>query len=352
MSLTRNEIIEVLKSPVAYEGTSFSDADNSLFTAATATARALFNNTVYQRGVIEFSSHCRKNCHYCGLRNSNTDLLRYRLTHDEVMQAVEIAAGMGMGTIVLQAGEDEDVNPHFIYTIVRAIKEKYNLAVTLSLGDHPDDVYRLWRDSGADRYLLKIETTDTDLHSLYRPGQHLYDRLNRIESLQRLGYETGSGIIVGLPGMTEETLTDDLLLLRTMGLDMIACGPFIPHPQTPLRHAAQGTLVESLRVTALLRLLNPATNIPATSALDSLRSVRNNDGRIHALNAGANVIMPSITPDEVRSQYSIYPGKNDPALTQNSAVKLLQSKVQQAGFTLSSQAGSSMRRTFRAQPAI
>ncbi|MEZ0576211.1 [FeFe] hydrogenase H-cluster radical SAM maturase HydE [Halodesulfovibrio aestuarii] len=351
MSLTRNEIIEILKNPVA-ESTSFSDVDNSLFTAATATARALFNNTVYQRGIIEFSSYCRKNCHYCGLRNKNTDLVRYRLTHDEIMQAVDNAASIGMGTIVLQAGEDEDVNPHFIYTIVRSIKEKYNLAVTLSIGDHPDDVYRLWRDSGADRYLLKIETTDTDLHSLYRPGQQLYDRLNRIESLQRLGYEVGSGIIIGLPGMTEENLTDDLLLLSTMGLDMIACGPFIPHPQTPLRHAKQGSLVESLRVTALLRLLNPAANIPATSALDSLPSGCNNNGRIMGLNAGANVIMPSITPDEVRSRYSIYPGKNSPASTQHSAVKQLQSKVQQAGFTLSSQAGSSMRRTFGTQSAI
>ncbi|OBQ56831.1 [FeFe] hydrogenase H-cluster radical SAM maturase HydE [Halodesulfovibrio spirochaetisodalis] len=352
MSLTRNEIIEILKSPVAQEGTSFSDTDNSLFTAATATARALFNSTVFQRGLIEFSSYCRKNCHYCGLRSSNTELLRYRLTHDEIMQAVDNAHALGMGTIVLQAGEDEDVNPHFVYTVVRAIKEKYNLAVTLSLGDHPDDVYRLWRDSGADRYLLKIETSDSDLYSLYRPGEHLYDRLNRIETLQRLGYETCSGIIIGLPGMTAETLTDDLLLLSSMGLDMIACGPFIPHPQTPLRHAEQGRLVESLRVTALLRLANPAANIPAISALDSLSIIKKNEGRVLALNAGANVIMPSITPDDVRSRYAIYPGKNDPACTGHAAVKQLQHQVQQAGFTLSSQAGSSMRRTFRAQPAI
>ena len=352
MSLTRNEIIEILKNPAEIEGDSFCEADNSLFTAATATARALFNSTVYQRGVIEFSSHCRKNCHYCGLRNANTDLKRYRMTFDEIMQAVDNAAALGMGTIVLQAGEDEEINPHFVYTVVRAIKEKYNLAVTLSLGDHPDDVYRLWKDSGADRYLLKIETTDADLHSLYRPGQIVYDRLNRIETLMRLGYETGSGIITGLPGMTAETLTDDLLLLSTMGLDMLACGPFIPHPQTPLGCAQEGNLIDSLRVTAILRLCNPATNIPATSALDSLKHSARKGDRILALNAGANVIMPSITPDGVRSDYSIYPGKNDPVASQNVAVKDLQQRVLQAGFSLSSQAGSSMRRTFRAQPAI
>ena len=349
MSLTRNEIIEILENPTTCENAPFSEADNSLFTAATATARALFNSTVYQRGVIEFSSYCRKNCHYCGLRNANKELTRYRLTFDEIMQAVDNAAAMGMGTIVLQAGEDEEINPHTIYTIVRAIKDKYNLAVTLSLGDHPDDVYRLWRDSGADRYLLKIETTDTDLHSLYRPGQQVYDRLNRIETLQRLGYETGSGIITGLPGMTSETLADDLLLLSTMGLGMIATGPFIPHPDTPLGKAEEGNLLESLRVTAILRLSNPAVNIPATSALDSLHSAKQKGGRVLALNAGANVIMPSITPDSVSSDYSIYPGKTNPIATHNAAVRQLQHCVQQAGFSLSSQAGSSMRRTFTTQ---
>lgn len=351
MALTRNEIIEILTHP-APEGTSFSKTDSSLFTAATATARALFNNTVYQRGVIELSSHCRKNCHYCGLRTANTELKRYRLTVDEIMEAVDDAAALGMGTIVLQAGEDEDINPHTIYTIVRAIKDKYSMAVTLSFGDHPDDVYRLWRDSGADRYLLKIETTDADLHSLYRPGQIVYDRLNRIETLMRLGYETGSGIISGLPGMTAETLTDDLLLLSSMGLDMIACGPFIPHPNTPLSMATEGSLIESLRITAMLRLANPAINIPATSALDALKSAKVSGGRVLALNAGANVIMPSITPDSVRRDYAIYPGKNTAEANKHVAVKQLQHKVQQAGFSLSSQAGSSMRRTFLSQPAV
>ena len=352
MSLPRNEIIEILNQPNDAQSSCFYEADTSLFTAAAATTRALFNETVYQRGVIEFSSYCRKNCHYCGLRNANSALKRYRMTFDEIMQAVDNAAALGMGTIVLQAGEDDEVNPHFVYTVVRAIKEKYPLAVTLSLGDHPDDVYRLWKDSGADRYLLKIETTDANLHSLYRPGQIVYDRLNRIETLMRLGYETGSGIITGLPGMTPETLTDDLLLLNSMGLDMLACGPFIPHPQTPLCSAPEGTLIDSLRVTAILRLCNPAINIPATSALDSLTTSARKGDRILALNAGANVIMPSITPDTVRSGYSIYPGKNDPSASQHAAVKDLQHRVQQAGFTLSSQVGSSMRRTFNAQPAM
>lgn len=316
--MTSNEIINILSAPDV----------GSLYADARAVADRVFGKSVYVRGVVEFSNHCKKNCHYCGLRAANTGLERFRLLAADITSAAALAVKLGAGTVVLQSGEDTACDAEFVGNLVRAIKDTHDVAITLSVGDHDRDTYAYWRECGADRYLLKIETTDDELHERLRPGSTVKDRLARVEILQKLGYETGSGIIVGLPGMTDAIIAKDLQLLSSLGLGMIAAGPFIPHPQTPLAAPVNADIEKSLRVTAILRLLNNGANIPATSALDALVP----DGRVRGLAAGANVIMPSVTPDDVRGGYSIYPGKNTAGKDVQDAVQGLMKRLAEAGY--------------------
>lgn len=323
----------------------------SLLGEARSVRSRIFGNEVFLRGVIEFSSHCRQQCQYCGLRAGNSRLERFRLTQDEILEAAEHAAVCGVGTVVLQAGEDvipaggyhdgcksgDGFDPAAIAACVQSIKKRYSVAVTLSLGVQSEDVYRLWRDAGADRYLLKLETTDQALHARLRPGRSVAERLNHLAILQRLGFETGSGIITGLPGMTPAILARDIMALSAMGLDMLAAGPFIPHADTPLHDCPGGQFEEALVVTAILRLLNGGANIPATSALDVLAA----NGRECGLWAGANVVMPSVTPDQVRRGYAIYPGKNAAGTTVHRTLQRILSRLNDAGYTPSASKGNS-----------
>ncbi|SKA79904.1 [FeFe] hydrogenase H-cluster radical SAM maturase HydE [Desulfobaculum bizertense] len=313
--------------------------DSELFAQADAEKTRVFGRDIFLRGIVEFSNHCRNRCQYCGLRAPNTELTRYRISRDDILLATRSIADMGLGTVVLQSGDDFHFSAEEIGGIIRQIKAERDIAVTLSLGDRSREEFALWRDCGADRYLLKIETTALDLFRRCRPGARFDERLRRIESLQELGYEVGSGIITGLPGMTHTILAQDILQLSKMGLDMIAAGPFVPHPQTPFANEAPGDVDESNRVTALLRLLNPGTNIPATSALDALRP----GSRIAALKMGCNVVMPSFTPQSVRAAYNIYPGKNmipSPALQ---IVESVRSAISELGLVPSTSQGFSRR---------
>lgn len=327
MIMQPSEIRDALLAPQA----------DALFAEARTLRDSVFGREVFQRGVVEFTNHCRKNCHYCGLRNANTALQRFRLDADAILQAARTAVELGMGTVVLQSGEEETIAIRPIGYLIGQIKQMGDISITLSLGDHDEDAYRYWHDCGADRYLLKMETFNPELHARLRPGQSVRERLNRVEMLCRIGYETGSGIITGLPGMTTDILAEDLRLLSGLPLDMIAVGPFIPHPQTPLKEAAPGLMEESLRATALLRLMNPAANIPATSALDALSA----HGREQGLNAGANVVMPSVTPEPVRAGYNIYPGKNAAPEPVRLIVGRLQQRLRDAGYEPSSSRGES-----------
>lgn len=332
--MQRHDILDMLKT---------SDGEALFFCAATARDH-VFGREVFQRGVIEFSNHCRKNCLYCGLRNANVDIARFSLNEDAILLAARTVVDTGMGTVVLQAGEMSQSDPEYVGvvgTVVRRIKAVADVSVTLSLGDFDEDTYRFWRDCGADRYLLKMETFNPDLHARLRPGQSVKERLKRVETLCRIGYETGSGIITGLPGMTPEMIAEDILQLSRLPLDMIAVGPFIPHPATPLHDAPPGDTDEALRVTAILRLMHPFANIPATSALDALTE----DGRERGLRAGANVIMPSVTPEAVRAEYNIYPGKNSSHDPVRLTIGRLQSRLRDAGYTPSSARGISPART-------
>lgn len=311
--------------------------DAALFAEADRVRRDVFGQEVFLRGVVELANVCAKHCLYCGLRAPNAAPARYRLSTGDVLAAAALAKEHGMGTLVLQSGDDPALERDLVGGLVREIKTRFGLAVTLSLGDRNYEDLRHFRACGADRYLLKIETADQALHERLRPGERLKNRLVRLSWLKDLGFEVGSGIIVGLPGMDGLLLARDLLALTALNLEMLAAGPFVPHPQTPLGKAPACDVNLSLRATAVLRLLNPQANIPATSALDALDP----HGRKRALRAGCNVVMPSLTPEAVRRDYSIYPGKN--ALAVREGIDRLKAAIQDLGLVASASPGFSPR---------
>jgi len=277
----------------------------ALFRAADAVRRAGVGEAAHLRAIIEFSSHCRENCLYCGLRRDNRSLPRYRLTEKEILSSVDKAASMGFRTVVLQSGEDPFYSAARIAGLIEQIKGRYGLAVTLSLGRRTREEYRIWREAGADRYLLKHETADERLFRQIKPGGNLEDRLQCLHWLKDLGYQTGSGNMVGLPGQNLDTLAKDIMLLRHLEVDMAGIGPFLPPPATPLGGVPAGGLLLTLKTLAVTRLCLPRAHLPATTALGALAP----GGRKLALNCGANVIMPNLTPPGVRDKYLIYPQK-------------------------------------------
>jgi biotin synthase len=313
--------------------------DRWLFSQADEVRKASFGNRVYLRGVVEFSNYCTRNCLYCGLRKSNRTITRYRLEIDQILLAASLVSEMEIGTVVLQSGDDPWYGKEYVGKIVREIKSLHDVAVTLSLGDRSDEEYRYWKDCGANRYLLKIETFDKGLHEKLRPEQTLERRLDRLDSLKKLGYEVGSGTIIGLPGMDTKLLAKDISALAQLELDMVAVGPFVPHPGSPLSNEPAGSLLLSYRALAILRLLNPWANIPATSSLAAL--VEN--GKATALRSGANVVMPSITPEGVRASYNIYPGKNTTFLHAREEVEAVKSLIYGCKLVPSPSRGSCMR---------
>lgn len=284
---------------------------DALLARADATRREAVGDVVHLRGLVEFSNVCVRNCLYCGLRAENRQTVRYRLTVDEVLAAAQRAVTDGADTIVLQGGEVPGAHVEEIARMTARIKDTTGAAVTLSLGEHPTSAYRQWRQAGADRYLIKHETADPALYARLHPGDTLAARLDAIARLQDLGFMTGSGFIIGLPGQTLETLAEDIRLVKTLGVEMCGAGPFIPQTQTPLARAPRGSAEQTLRVTAALRLCVPGLHIPATTALATLDPAA---GQLRALMAGANVLMPGYTPEHRRRDYRIYDGKHAVAM--------------------------------------
>ena len=314
--------------------------DPGLFSAADALTRQNFGNEVFLRGVIEFSNHCEKNCRYCGLRRGNRRLARYRLDVEAILACVGLARDLQLGTVVVQSGDDFAYTREDIGRIVTGAKEIADVAVTLSLGDRPEADFAYWHALGANRYLLKVETFDEALYARCRPGLVLADRLSRLDALRKAGYEVGSGIITDLPGMTPEILAKDLLRLSDLDLDMLAVGPFVPNPDTPYGDEASGSILTAFRAMAILRLLNPLANIPSTSALNALR-----DGaREQGLTVGANVVMPSLTPETVSGDYAIYPGKNAFRADAAARVAAVRRAIERVGLVPSTARGNSKRK--------
>ena len=313
--------------------------DTELYSKADSLREDYFGREVYLRAIVEFSNICNKKCNYCGLRAPNLKVSRYRMDADSIIESARLAADAGARTIVLQSGDDFSYSPAQVEDIIAGIKESHDVAVTLSLGDRSAGEYEHWFNCGADRCLLKLETTAPDIYKKIRCGEDFHQRMELLRDLQEIGYEVGSGIIVGLPDYTVDQLADDLLFLSDLGLDMIAAGPFIPHPDTPFSSAGTGDIDLSFRFTALARLLNPLSNIPATSALDSFDS----EGREKGLQRGCNVIMPSVTPAAKRKDYNIYPGKNSVSVDVADTVSRAEELIRALGFVPSATKGSSRR---------
>ncbi len=275
-----------------------------LFKAADRVRRQFVGDAVHLRAIIEFSNHCRHNCCYCGLRRDNSAIERYRLEADTIIEFAQNAKKMGYKTVVLQSGEDMSFTLDKFAGIIRRIKE-LDLAITLSIGERSYDEYKAYREAGADRYLLRIETTNRELYHRYDPGMDYDNRLRCLKDLKSLGYELGTGCLIGLPGQTLQDLAGDILFFGEIDADMVGMGPFIANPDTPLSDAEGGTFLTAMKMLAVTRLLMPDINIPATTAMETL----NPQGRIIALQSGANVVMPNVTEGDYRKKYLLYPGK-------------------------------------------
>ena len=313
-SLSRGELIELL---------SDDGCNKALFAAADDVRRRYVGDGIHLRALIEFSNICRNNCCYCGLRRDNRNIKRYRIDADTIFNLAAYAArNMGLKTIVLQSGEDMFFDRDKLCDIIRRIKT-LDVALTLSIGEKTAAEYKAYKTAGADRFLLRIETTDRDLYHRLDPGMNWQNRRRCLADIAAAGLEVGSGVMVGLPGQTIESLADDILFFREINADMIGIGPFIPHPDTPLKDAAGGTLEMSLKVMALTRLLLPDINIPATTAMETLAP----DGQTKALQAGANVIMPNVTLTQYRRHYELYPGKSTTNYTPDESLKVLRDKI-------------------------
>ncbi len=254
------------------------------------------------RGIVEFSNYCDNTCKYCGLNKTNRNLERYKLTDNQIINCVEQIAGARIGTVVLQSGEQADLDAEWLAGIIREIKTRFDIAVTLSVGEKPFENYALWKQAGADRYLLKIETTNRQLYNNLHPQMSFDNRIRCSRDLRTLGYQTGSGNIIGLPGQTVSDIADDILFFAGEQFDMLGIGPLIPHPATEPSDCPPGNIELVLKTIAVTRIVTKNTHIPATTAVGS---VNGSDYRKPALTAGANVIMPNFTPVPWRQLYEI-----------------------------------------------
>ncbi|KAF2958937.1 [FeFe] hydrogenase H-cluster radical SAM maturase HydE [Thermotoga sp. Ku-13t] len=280
------------------------ELNEKLFALADEVRQKYLGKQVYLRGIIEFSNYCRNDCLYCGIRASNKNVKRYRMSIDEIVERAKLIAEMGIKTVVLQSGEDPYYTTEMIGEMIQRIK-RLNVAITLSIGERDFEEYEYWKNLGADRYLMRHETADEQLYEKLHPNDSFQIRKSHLIRLKQLGYETGAGSMVGLPGQNDVALAKDVLFVYELDADMVGIGPFIPHPDTPLRDSKAGDLTKVLKLIALTRLFLPDANIPATTALGTIHPF----GRQLALKCGANVIMPNFTPSPYRSHYTLYPNK-------------------------------------------
>lgn len=315
---------------------------------ADATRRACVGDAVHLRGLIEISNYCQANCAYCGIRAGNTAVPRYRMEIPEIVARVKLAESLGYGTVVLQSGESPARMPGvWVTELVREIRKNSPLAITLSLGERPDTDYAAWKEAGVNRFLLRFETSNPELFARIHPGHPgLETRLDALRRLRNLGYELGSGIMIGIPGQTWNDLAADIEMFRTLNLDMIGVGPFLPHADTPLGRdflaAAQPTEVPNdepttLKVVALTRLARPYANIPGTTALAAIDAV---SGYERGLSSGANVIMPNLTPANYRELYAIYPAKTRTADAAETFDARLKARILALGRTIGTGPGN------------
>ncbi len=281
--------------------------DEYLAEKARAVREKYYGKAVYMRGLIEFTNYCKNNCYYCGIRRGNRNCQRYRLSEEDIIACCDMGYGLGFRTFVLQGGEDPYYTDELMVTIIRAIKEAHpDCAVTLSIGEREKESYQRMFDAGADRYLLRHETADRQHYGMLHPAELSFEhRMQCLCDLKEIGYQVGTGMMVGSPYQTTEHLVKDLRFLKDFSPEMVGMGPFIPHHDTQFADCAAGTVGMTVRLLSVIRLLLPDVLLPATTALGTIDPI----GREKGLLAGANVIMPNLSPADVRSKYLLYDNK-------------------------------------------
>jgi len=304
--------------------------DAALMKAADEVRRAHYGDRVYLRGLIEISSYCKNNCLYCGLRAGNRNAERYRLREEQILSCCEEGYELGYRTFVLQGGEDPYFTDEMICEIVRQIKKRYpDCAVTLSLGEKPRESYEKYHEAGADRYLLRHETADAEHYAKLHPGDmSLENRKRCLYDLKEIGFQVGSGFMVGSPYQTTENLIADLRFLQRLQPDMIGIGPYITHKDTPFKDQQGGSLELSLRMLSILRLMFPYALLPSTTALGTIDPM----GRELGLKAGGNVVMPNLSPTDVREKYAIYDNKICTGEESAQCRRCLEMRIESAGY--------------------
>ena len=297
---------------------------------AVRTAREQFGLGIYIRGLIEVSSYCRCDCLYCGLRRSNRSAERYRLTHDEIMACCREGYKLGFRTFVLQGGEDGTHTDAWLENLVRDIRQTYpDVAITLSLGERSEESYKLLYEAGANRYLLRHEAANAELYDALHPtAKGLRNRLECLEALKRTGYQVGMGMMIGVKGQTIDDIVEDLQLIGRMKPEMVGIGPFMPHSSTPLGGEPAGDLRLTLAVVAVTRLMLPSALIPSTTALATLSPT----GRLEGILSGANVVMPNLSPSDIRAKYAIYENKASWGKEAAEGLEALEQELQTIGY--------------------
>ncbi len=303
--LTRDEFVALLES-LSRDGLQ-GETGLALSAKALAVREENFGRDVYLRGLIEFTSHCKNNCLYCGLRCANPKAERYRLTRDEILERCRIGYGLDFRTFVLQGGEDPFYDDAKMCGVIGAIREKFSdCAITLSVGEKSRETYLKYFEAGADRFLLRHESASPDHYArLHPPDMSLAARKECLYALKEIGFQVGAGFMVGSPFQTLSDLAEDLLFIAALAPQMVGVGPFIPHPETPFGQYAHGSAALTVAILGILRLMLPKSLIPATTALGTIDP----QSREAALRFGANVMMPNLSPLNVRKKYDIYQGK-------------------------------------------
>ncbi|MDF2523020.1 MAG: radical domain protein [Clostridiales bacterium] len=298
-----------------------------------------YDRRVFMRGLIEFTNYCKRDCLYCGIRASNNKVERYRLSTDQIIAVCEQGFNLGYKTFVLQGGEDSYYTDDRIVEMLSVIKEQFpTCAITLSIGEKPYESYQKYFEAGAERYLLRHETASKELYDRLHPNASFENRLQCLKNLKAIGFQVGAGFMVDLPGQKNEDYVEDLMFLKELNPHMVGIGPFIPHQDTPLGKEHGGTLEKTIILLSLIRLLLPEVLLPATTALGTIDPY----GREKGLKAGANVVMPNLSPVEVRKKYALYDGKiciGDEAAECRSCIE---NRINHAGFFVDMSRGDNL----------
>lgn len=299
--LTKEEFIGLM------QAADDADVRERLRTEAVRLRKKYYGDKVFTRGLIEFTNYCKNDCYYCGIRRGNRNAQRYRLTKEEILECCREGYSLGFRTFVLQGGEDPYYTDERMTEIIRSIKEEYpDCALTLSIGEKSYESYRKFREAGADRYLLRHETADEAHYGMLHPeSMRLETRKKCLYDLKSLGYQVGAGFMVGSPGQTPETLAEDMLFLKELQPHMVGIGPFLPHHETKFSEEKAGSVDQTLFLLSVIRILLPKVLLPATTALGTADP----RGREKGMEAGANVVMPNLSPISHRKQYELYDNK-------------------------------------------